>query len=163
MSSLLDGGMNGVDMGIAIIPGVLVVCTMVMLLTNGVGPEGVYTGDIGQGVPFLPWVGEKLSFILTPLFGFSDPAAISVPITALGAAGAAVGIANNLAEAGAANGNDLAVFTATCMCWSGYLSIHIDMMDALGTKEATGPAILSHTIAGLVAGCATHFIYMFVG
>lgn len=116
LSSLLDGGMNGVDMGVAIIPGVLIVCTTVMLLTNSTGPEGLYTGDLGQGVPFLPWVGEKLSFILTPLFGFPDPAGISVPITALGAAGAAVGVASNLAHEGLANGNDIAVFTAMCMC-----------------------------------------------
>lgn len=40
--------MNGVDMGIAIIPGVLVVCTMVMLLTNGVGPEGVYRRHLSR-------------------------------------------------------------------------------------------------------------------
>ncbi len=155
--------MNGVDMGIAIIPGVLVVCTMVMLLTNGVGPEGVYRRHLSRRS--FPNLGgrEVVLHPFTPLFGFSDPAAISVPITALGAAGAAVGIANNLAETGAANGNDLAVFTATCMCWSGYLSTHIAMMDTLGTKEATGPAILSHTIAGLLAGCATHFINMFVG
>ena len=162
LSALLDGGKNGVEMGMAIIPGVVVVCTMVMLLTHGPGPDGIYTGEIGQGVPFLPWVGEKLSFILTPIFGFSNPEAISVPITALGAAGAAVGLAAKLVESGLANGNDLAVFTAMCMCWSGYLSTHIAMMDALDTQEMTGYALFSHTIGGLVAGAAAHFIYILV-
>lgn len=33
-------------------------------------------------------------------------------------------------------------------------------MDALGTKEATGPALISHTIAGLVAGSSAHFLYL---
>ncbi|OFR32409.1 hypothetical protein HMPREF2892_08690 [Aerococcus sp. HMSC061A03] len=162
LGSLLDGGKNGVEMGLAIIPGVLVVCTMVMLLTHGPGPDGTYTGELGQGVPFLPWLGEKLSFILTPIFGFSNPEAVSVPITALGAAGAAVGMAAKLVESGLANGNDLAVFTAMCMCWSGYLSTHIAMMDALDTQEVTGYALLSHTIGGLVAGAAAHFIYILV-
>ncbi|AMB98804.1 hypothetical protein AWM75_01810 [Aerococcus urinaehominis] len=162
LSSLLEGGMNGVEMGMAIIPGVLVVCTMVMLLTNGPGPGGLYDGGLGQGVAFLPWLGEKFSFILVPLFGFSNPEAIAVPITALGAAGAAVGVAADFVTKGLADGNDLAVFTAMCMCWSGYLSTHIAMMDALGTKEATGYALISHTIGGLVAGVAAHFIYILV-
>lgn len=162
LESLLDGGKSGVDMGLAIIPGVLIMCTMVLLLTNSVGPEGIYTGGLGEGVPILPWLGEKLSFILVPLFGFSRPEAISVPITALGSAGAAIGVVGKMAEQAAVTGNDLAVFTAMCMCWSGYLSTHIAMMDALNTKEVTGYAILCHTIGGLLAGIAAHFIYMMI-
>ncbi|WP_282920115.1 CD0519/CD1768 family membrane protein [Ignavigranum ruoffiae] len=155
LESMLDGGKSGVEMGLAIIPGVVIMCTLVLLLTNGAGPDGVYTGELGQGVPVLPWIGEKLSFLLTPLFGFSSPQGISVPITALGSAGAAVGMAGKVAL----NGNDIAVFTSMCMCWSGYLSTHIAMMDALKTKEVTGYAILSHTIGGLAAGTAAHLIY----
>mgnify|MGYP006924685256 FL=1 len=45
------------------------------------------------------------------------------------------------------------------MCWSGYLSTHVAMMDALGSKELTGKAILSHTIGGVAAGMAAHFLY----
>ena len=156
LESMLDGGKSGVDMGLAIIPGVVIMCTLVLILTNGAGPDGVYTGELGQGVPVLPWLGEKLSFILNPLFGFSSPEGISVPITALGSAGAAVGMAGKVAQ----NGNDVAVFTAMCMCWSGYLSTHIAMMDALNTKEVTGYAILSHTIGGLAAGTAAHLLFM---
>ena len=101
-----------------------------------------------------------MSFILTPLFGFSSPEAIAVPITALGSTGAAIGTVTKMAEVGKVSGNDIAVFTAICMCWSGYISTHIAMMDALGTKEATGKALISHTIGGLVAGVAAHIIYM---
>lgn len=162
LDALLDGGKSGVDMGLAIIPGVLIMCTMVLLLTNGAGPEGVYTGEMNQGVPFLPWVGEKLSFILTPLFGFSSPQSLAVPITALGSAGAAVGVVGQMSEGGLVTASDLSVFTAMCMCWSGYLSTHIAMMDALGTKEVTGYAIASHTVGGLVAGVAANYIYMLV-
>lgn len=159
LEALLDGGRSGVDMGLAIIPGVIIMCTLVLLLTNGPGPDGVYTGGLGEGIPLLPWLGEKLSFILTPIFGFSSPASIAVPITALGSAGAAVGMAGKMAAAGMITGNDVAVFTAMCMCWSGYLSTHIAMMDALDTKEVTGYAIISHTIGGLVAGAAANLIF----
>ena len=65
-----------------------------------------------------------------------------------------------MAAAGKVSGNDIAVFTAICMCWSGYISTHIAMMDALGTKEATGKALISHTIGGLTAGVAAHLLYM---
>lgn len=163
IEALLDGGKTGVDMGLAIIPGVLTICTLVLLLTNGPGPDGLYTGAVGQGVPVLPWIGDKLAFIINPLFGFTNPQAISVPITALGSAGAAIGIVKQMVSDGLVTGNDIAVFTAICMCWSGYLSTHIAMMDALNMKESTGNAILSHTIGGFLAGVSAHFIYMLIG
>lgn len=43
LNSLLDGGKTGVDVGIAIIPGVLVISSLVMILTFGPSAEG-YTG-----------------------------------------------------------------------------------------------------------------------
>ena len=155
IEAILYGGKRGVDMGVAIIPGVITICTMVMLLTNPM-PAGGYTGEIGQGVAFLPWLGEKLSFILGPIFGFSSDSFIAVPITALGSAGAAIGLVKEFANGMTVTGNDIAVFTSMCMCWSGYLSTHIAMMDALKTKEMTSSAILSHTIGGLCAGFAAH-------
>lgn len=158
INSLLEGGRNGVDMGLTIIPGVVVICSLVLLLTNGVGPEG-YTGAADEGVAFLPWIGEKLSFILNPLFGFQNPTSIAVPITALGSAGAAMGLVPGLVETGSVTGNEIAVFTAICMCWSGYLSTHVAMMDSLGAKDLTGKAILSHTIGGITAGIAANLIY----
>ena len=159
IQSILDGGKVGVDMGLSIIPGVVIICTLVILLTNGPGANG-YTGAANEGVGVLPWIGAKLSFILSPLFGFSSPEAIAVHITALGSTGAAIGTVAKMAAAGKVSGNDIAVFTAICMCWSGYISTHIAMMDALGTKEATGKALISHTIGGLTAGVAAHLLYM---
>lgn len=159
IQALLDGGKIGVDMGVAIIPGVCLICTLVIMLTNGPGPGGVYDGSARQGVAVLPFIGEKLNFILSPLFGFSTPEAISVPITALGSSGAAIGIVADMAERQVIGGNDIAVFTSICMCWSGYLSTHIAMMDALNTKEMTGNAIMSHTIGGICAGVAASLIW----
>ena len=158
INAILEGGKSGVDMGLAIIPGVLIICTMVMMLTNG-APEGGYTGAAYEGIGLLPWLGQKIQFIIMPLFGFSSPEAIAVPITALGAAGAAISIVENLVSTGLANAHDVAVFTAMCMCWSGYLSTHVAMMDSLKCPNLTGYAIVSHTIGGLCAGVAANWIY----
>ena len=160
IQSLLDGGKVGVDMGVSIIPGVVLICTLVIMLTNGVGEAGVYDGSANQGIAILPVIGEKLNVILKPLFGFSSPQAIAVPITALGSSGAAIGMVSEMANKNLVTPNDIAVFTSICMCWSGYLSTHIAMMDALGTKEMTGNAILCHTIGGICAGIASHLIML---
>jgi spore maturation protein SpmB len=97
-----------------------------------------------------------------PLFGFSSPEAIAVPITALGAAGAAIGIVEKLLAAGQVNAHDIAVFTSMCMCWSGYLSTHVAMMDSLKCRELTGKAILYHTIGGICAGIASNWLYTLI-
>lgn len=162
LESLLDGGKNGVDVGMAIIPGVLVICTIVMMLTNGPSADGTYTGAAYEGVALLPWLGEKIDFILTPLFGFSSASAVAVPVTALGAAGAAIGLVPDMVSAGSVHANDIAVFTAMCMCWSGYLSTHVGMMSALKCPHMTGKAIISHTIGGLCAGVAANFLFKLV-
>lgn len=159
LESMLEGGKNGVDVGLAIIPGVLAICTVVMILTNGPSADGTYTGAAYEGVALLPWLGEKLDFILKPLFGFSSASAVAVPITALGAAGAAIGLVPNMLASGAAHANDIAVFTAMCMCWSGYLSTHVAMMSALKVSKMTGKAIISHTVGGLCAGIAANFLF----
>ncbi|RRD94941.1 hypothetical protein EII17_05890 [Clostridiales bacterium COT073_COT-073] len=163
IQSLLDGGKIGVDMGMSIIPGVILICTMVIMLNNGIGDAGVYNGSANQGIAVLPKIGEYLQFIVGPLFGFSAPEAIAVPITALGSSGAAIGMVAEMVARGKVSGNDIAVFTAICMCWSGYLSTHIAMMDALKTKEMTGSAIFSHTIGGIGAGIAAHLFWMILG
>ena len=158
LDALLSGGKSGVDMGLAIIPGVLIICTIVMMLTNG-HPETGYTGAAYEGIALLPWIGEKLSFILQPLFGFQSSEAIAVPITALGSAGAAITIVEQLISSSLANAHDIAVFTAMCMCWSGYLSTHVAMMDGLKCNYLVGPAIISHTIGGLCAGAFANWFY----
>ncbi len=160
LDSLLDGGRTGVDVGLAIIPGVLIISTLVMLLTFGPGSAGEYTGKAYEGVALLPWIGEKLGFLFDWLFGFKDPHLIAFPITALGAVGAALGLIPNFMEAGWIDGNAIAVFTAIGMCWSGYLSTHTAMLDTLGYRKLTSKAILAHTIGGLVAAIVAHWIYL---
>ena len=161
MNALLDGGKTGVQLGLGIIPGVVIICTIVMMLTNGAGAEG-YTGAAYEGIGLLPKIADRINFILKPLFGFASAGGVSVPITALGSAGAAMGLVPNLLKEGLANAHDVAVFTAMCMCWSGYLSTHVSMMDSLGYKYLTGKAIVSHTIGGLFAGIAANWIYKLV-
>ena len=162
LDSLLDGGRTGVDVGLAIIPGVLIISTLVMLFTFGPSASGSYTGAAGEGVQLLPWVGEKLSFLFEWLFGFTDPHLIAFPITALGAVGAALGLVPNFAASGWIDGNAIAVFTAIGMCWSGYLSTHTAMLDAIGYRRLTSKAIIAHTIGGFVAGLVAHWAYELV-
>ena len=160
LDSLLDGGRTGVDVGLAIIPGVLVISTLVMLFTFGPSSSEGYTGAAYEGVQLLPWVGEKLGFLFKWLFGFTDPHLIAFPITALGAVGAALGLIPNFADAGWIDGNAIAVFTAIGMCWSGYLSTHTAMLDAIGYRRLTSKAILAHTVGGFVAGVVAHWVYV---
>ena len=160
LDALLDGGKTGVDVGLAIIPGVLIISTLVMILTFGPSDSGAYTGAAYEGVGLLPWVGSKLGFVFKWLFGFTDPHLIAFPITALGAVGAALGLIPNFMEAGWIDGNAIAVFTAIGMCWSGYLSTHTAMLDSLGYRNLTTKAIIAHTIGGLVAAIAAHWIYV---
>ncbi len=162
LNAIMDGGKKGVEMGLGIIPGVLVICTIVMMLTYGPSATGDYTGAAYEGIPVLPWIAEKLEFILKPLFGFSSSAGLSVPVTALGSAGAALGLIPSLLQNGQATANDIAVFTAMCMCWSGYLSTHVSMMEMLHSRRFTGKAILYHTISGLFAGVVANWLFKLV-
>lgn len=161
LESILEGGKVGVKMGMDIIPGVLIICTAVLMLTNGPSPEG-YTGAAYEGIEILPYIGAKLSFILEPLFGFTSPKAIAFPITSLGAVGAALGLVPQFIKEGAITSREIAVFTSMGMTWSGYLSTHVAMMDTLGYRKLTGKAILSHTIGGVVAGIAANIVYSII-
>ncbi len=160
LDSLLDGGRTGVDVGLAIIPGVLIISTLVMVLTFGPSADGTYTGAAYQGVELLPWIGEKIGFVFHWLFGFEDPHLIAFPITALGAVGAALGLVPGFISEGWIDGNAIAVFTAIGMCWSGYLSTHTAMLDTLGYRRLTSKAILAHTIGGLVAAILAHWMFV---
>lgn len=163
LTALLDGGKFGVDVGLSIIPGVLIICTIVMMLTFGPADPSVgYQGKAFEGVAVLPYIGEKLSFILKPLFGFHSPEAIAFPITALGAVGSALSLVPKFLEEGLIGANEIAVFTAMGMCWSGYLSTHVAMMDILGYRKFTSKAIGSHAIGGLVAGIVAHLIMLLI-
>lgn len=160
LNALLDGGRTGVDVGLAIIPGVLIISTFVMMLTFGKGEAGEYTGAAYQGIELLPWLADKINFIFDWLFGFKDPHLVAFPITALGAVGAALSLIPEFINGGWVDGNAIAVFTAIGMCWSGYLSTHTAMLDSLGYRELTSKAILSHTIGGLVAAIIAHWVYV---
>lgn len=80
-------------------------------------------------------------------------------MTALGSAGAALGIIPALIQNELADCGDIAVFTAMCMCWSGYLSTHVSMMELLHSTRFTAKAILYHTISGLFAGVVANWLF----
>ena len=160
LNSLLDGGRTGVDVGMTIIPGVLIISSFVMILTFGASADGTYTGAAYEGVELLPWLAGKINFVFEWLFGFTDPHLVAFPITALGAVGAALSLVPSFLANGWADGNAIAVFTAIGMCWSGYLSTHTAMLDSLGYRELTSKAIIAHTIGGLVAATTAHWLYM---
>ena len=162
LNAILDGGKNGVELGLQIIPGVLIITTAVIMMTFGPGEGGVYDGSSSQGVPILPWLAEKIHWVFEWLFGFKDMELIAFPMTALGAVGAALGLLPTFNAAGILDGNAIAVFTAIGMCWSGYLSTHTAMLDSLGYRKVISKALGAHTVAGLCAGIIAHFLYLLV-
>ena len=160
LNAMLDGGKGGVEIGLSIIPGVLIISTIVMMTTFGAPAVGGYTGAAYEGVPLLPWLASKIDFVFEWLFGFEHPELIAFPITALGAVGAAIGLIPAFDAAGLIDGNAIAVFTAMGMCWSGFLSTHTGMLDSLGYRQLISKAIASHTVGGLVAGISAHWLFV---
>ena len=169
LNAMLDGGKDGVTIGLAIIPGVLIISTLVMMLTFGGTAEGVdemgneiivYTGGAFQGTQLLPWVAGKISFVFEWLFGFSAPELVAFPITALGAVGAALGLIPEFAAKGIIDGNAIAVCTAMGMCWSGYLSTDAATLDSLGYRPLVPIAFLSSFLGGITAGIIAHWVYV---
>ena len=163
LNAILDGGKTGVELGLAIIPGVLIISTFVMILTFGASATGEYTGAAYEGVKVLPWLASKVDFLFQWLFGFEHPELVAYPITALGAVGAALGLIPTFLEQGFVDNNVIAVFTAMGMCWSGFLSTHTAMLDSLGYRQLTSKAIVAHTIGGLCAGIAAHWLFVLFG
>jgi len=169
LNALLDGGKDGVNIGLAIIPGVLIISTFVMMLTFGASSEGVdefgntiaaYSGAAYEGTRLLPILASKISFLFKWLFGFTAPELVAFPITALGAVGAALGLIPQFAEQGIIDGNAIAVFTAMGMCWSGYLSTDAATLDSLGYRPLVPRALLSTFLGGITAGVVTHWLYV---
>ena len=161
LNSILDGGKLGVDIGLAIIPGVLIISSLVMIITFGVkNPQLGYQGLPYEGVPILPQIASHFSPIFKFLFGFRSPEAVAFPITSLGAVGAALSLIPKFLERGIVGANDIAVFTAMGMCWSGFLSTHTAMLDSLKHRELISKAIISHTIGGIFAGVFAHYGYI---
>jgi hypothetical protein len=143
-------------------PGVIIITTMVMMLAYGPGVSG-YTGDAFQGIALLPWVGERLSFVIEPLFGFSDPAAIAFPVTSLGSVGAAIAMVPQLLETSVVGAKGICVFTAIGICNAGFLSTHVGMMDGIKERDLTNVAIATHFAGGLCAGVFGHVLFLFLG
>lgn len=165
LNATFDGGKTGVELGLSIIPGILIFTTLVMMLTNGpsiVDGKELYQGVAYEGTGLLPFLGEKISFILTPLFGFANPEVLGLPLTSLGACGASIAGAKALAEQGLLNGHDMAVYFAIAYCWAGFLSTHASMADAMKTRSIVTFAMLTHFIGGLVAGLVANYAYMLI-
>jgi hypothetical protein len=162
LQALLDGGTHGVKTGLDIMPGIIIICTMVMMLSFGPGETG-YTGGAYEGIAFFPWVGEKLAFIIEPLFGFSNPEAIAFPVTALGSVGAAVAMVPQFLETGIIGAKGICVFTAMGICLAGFLSVHVGMMDGLRERDLASAAIGTHFVGGLCAGVFGHVLFLLFG
>ncbi|MGC9374140.1 MAG: CD0519/CD1768 family membrane protein [Bacteroidales bacterium] len=161
LNSILDGGKSGVDLGLQIIPGVLIISTLVMIITFGPDDATVgYQGLAYEGVPILPKIASWFGWLFNGLFGFKNPELVAFPITSLGAVGAALSLVKAFIGQGIITGNEIAVFTAMGMCWSGYLSTHTAMLDTLNHRFLTSKALISHTFGGIVAGAFAHYLYL---
>ena len=160
---MLDGGKSGVEVGLAIIPGVLIVSTLVMTLTFGTDPDtGVYTGGAYQGTGLLPMLAGKAGLVLRWLFGFEASELVAFPITALGTVGAALGLIPEMLGKGIIDSNAIAVFTAMGMCWSGFLSADAATLDALGYRHFISRSFICTFVGGISAGIITHWLYLIV-
>ncbi|MCC8070603.1 MAG: nucleoside recognition domain-containing protein [Bacteroidales bacterium] len=159
LDAMLDGGKIGVNLGMAIIPGVLIISTVVMILTFTTA-DGEYSGAAYQGVGLLPRLADKVDFIFKWLFGFQNSQILAFPMTALGAVGAALGLVPSFQAQGLLDANAVAVCTAIGMCWSGFLSTHAAMLDSMGFRHLISKAISAHAIAGFVAGIAAHWAFV---
>lgn len=163
LNSILDGGKSGVELGLTIIPGVLVISTLIMTVTFG--PKDVaigYQGLAYEGVPILPTISGYFSGLFDVLFGFKQPELIAFPVTSLGAVGAALSLVKHFNAQNIITGNEIAVFTAIGMCWSGFLSTFSAMFDALGYRKLVSKAILVQTIGGICAGIVAHWLYVLI-
>lgn len=162
MEAMLDGGKTGFDTSMMIVPGVTIICTIVMMLANGPGPDSIYTGAAYEGIGIIPIIGYYANFVLKPLLGFSDPSAIAFPLTAIGAVGAAIGLVPQFLRDGRIGAHEIAVFMAIGMCWSGYISTHVAMMEALNSRKMAMKAIICHTIGGFMAGVFANILFQLV-
>lgn len=163
LNAILDGGKSGVELGLAIIPGVLIISTMVMIVTFGPKDAAIgYQGLAYEGVPILPQLAGYINGVFEFLFGFKSPELIAFPITALGAVGAALSLVKAFLAEGLITGNVIAVFTAMGMTWSGYLSTHTAMLDTLGHRALTSKALLAHTVGGIIAGVVANYMYQLI-
>lgn len=163
LDALLDGGKSGVEVGLAIIPGVLIISTLVMTLTFGPDTETrTYTGEAYQGTELLTFLASKAGFVFQWLFGFNASELVAFPITALGTVGAALGLIPEMMSKGIIDSNAIAVFTAMGMCWSGFLSADAATLDSLGYRHFISRSFTCTFIGGIAAGIFTHWLYVLI-
>jgi hypothetical protein len=162
LQAMLDGGVHGVKTGFDIMPGVIIITTVVMMLAYGPN-DGAYTGAAYEGIAFFPWIGAKLSFLIEPLFGFSNPEAIAFPVTSIGSVGAAIAMVPQFLESGIIGAKAVCVFTAIGICNAGFLSTHVGMMDGIRERSLTNIAIATHFAGGLCAGVIGHVLFLIFG
>ena len=163
LNAILDGGKTGVDLGLSIIPGVLIISTFITIITFGPkDPVAGYQGLAGEGVPILTWLAGKIGIVFEFLFGFESPSLIAFPVTSLGSVGAALSLIPRFISEGILGGNEVAVFTAIGMCWSGFLSTYAAMFDSIGFRKLTSKALLAQTLGGISAGIFAHLLFLLV-
>ncbi|MBC2857113.1 hypothetical protein H3N56_11780 [Cetobacterium sp. 2A] len=160
LASMMDGAKSGVTLGLACASGTVLICTFVMILTFGPqGPNGSYLGVAYEGVQLLPKIGSYFTPIAKILWGFGEPELLAYPFTALGAVGSAMGLTKGFIDKGLASANTIAVFTGMGICWSGFLSTHVGMLDTLKHNHFIKIAILWQLIGGLIAGVAANYLF----
>ena len=79
LNAVLDGGRSGVEVGIAIIPGVLIISTFVMIFTFGPAADGAYNGAAYQGIELLPWLANKIDFVFRVALRFPRSSSRCIP------------------------------------------------------------------------------------
>lgn len=165
LNATFDGGKTGVQLGLSVIPGILIFCTFVMMLTNGpsnVNGHSVYLGKAYEGIGLLPLLGKKLSFIFQPMFGFNNNNVIGLPLTSLGSVGASLAGATSMAGKGLISMHDMAVYVAMGYCWSGFLATHPSIADSMRIREITTKAMMTQFLGGLIAGILANYIWFFL-
>ena len=160
-NTMLKGGKEGLQLGLEIIPGILIISTIIFILTMG-KPEAGYNGQAYQGVGILNFLGEHFSQLFYVLFGFKSSELVAYPLTTLGATGAALALVPPFIQQGLVGGNEIAVFTAMSMVWSAFLCTHTSMMEVLDFSKFASKAMLAHAVAGVAAGSIAHYLYLFV-
>lgn len=161
LQAAMDGARSGLELGLAAASGTVFICTFIMILTFGpAGENGEYLGVANEGVRLLPRLAAPLTPVTNILFGFSNPEVVVFPLTALGAVGSAVGLTKGLVDSGAASMQNVCVFVAMGICWSGFLSVHVGEINALKQTEHTGKMLLFHLIGGLAAGVFANYIWI---
>lgn len=163
MSAMMEGARSGVSLGLACASGTVLICTVVMMLTFGPsGESGEYLGVAYEGTKLLPTIGGYFTPVANFLWGFDVPELLAYPFTALGAVGSAMGLTQGFIDQGFATANTVAAFTGMGICWSGFLSTHIGMLDTLKQNHFTKQAILCHLLGGAVAGIAANYLFKLV-